>query len=131
MTTELRQFIQKQNAPMGQRNFPGPGLAAGEKLVDVLTGDLYAINPGRTVSITVPSLSGVILVNPVGDFNSDGDIDMIDFAGLLLYWMDEECLAPNWCNGRDLNKNGVVDMADLATFMSGWLGEAPYQCYEG
>ena len=102
-----------------------PGLAAGERLIDVLTGDIYTISPGLTVSITVPSLSGVILANPVGDFNSDGDVDMVDFAGLVLYWMDEECVGPNWCNGRDLNKNGLVDVTDLYTFVSRWLDETP------
>ncbi len=67
----------------------------------------------------------MILVNPVGDFDSDGDVDMVDFAGLVLHWMDEECVGPNWCNGRDLNKSGLVDMTDLYTFVSRWLDETP------
>lgn len=109
------------NIPVTVDVSPLSGLAAGERLVDVLTGDVYTISQSLTVSLTVPSLGGVILVNPVGDFDSDGDVDIVDFAGLIPQWMDEDCVGPNWCNGRDLNKSGSVNVGDLAELAEHWL----------
>jgi alpha-glucosidase len=100
---------------------PLPGLAAGEKLCDVLTDNIYTVSPSHTISLTVPAINGVILVNSIGDIDSDGDVDNSDFAVLATRWMEQYCIGPGWCDGCDLNKNGIVNIEDMAQWAQTWL----------
>jgi alpha-glucosidase len=97
------------------------GLQLGEKLCDVLTGTAYAVSTSRTISLTVGATSGVILVNSIGDMDSDGDVDNSDFAVLAARWMKQYCIGPSWCDGCDLNKNGSVNIEDMAQWAQTWL----------
>jgi glycosidase len=98
-----------------------PGLTVGEKLCDVLTGKLFTVSASRSLSLTVPTTNGVILVNYIGDIDSDGDVDNSDFAVMAARWMREFCVGPNWCDGCDLNKNGIVNIEDLVQWAQTWL----------
>ena len=50
-----------------------PGLTAGEKLSNALTADSYTVSPALTISLTVPALNGVILVNSDKNVYTDGN----------------------------------------------------------
>jgi hypothetical protein len=49
------------------------------------------------------------------EFNNDGLINLVDFAGLAELWMETGVL------DRDLNKSGVVDQEDLGIFAQYYL----------
>jgi hypothetical protein len=52
----------------------------------------------------------------IGDFNFDGAVNLEDLAMLMLYWLDNNCSYPYWCNGTDINEDGKVDFEDFALF---------------
>ncbi len=56
-----------------------------------------------------------------GDFDYDGDIDLVDFADFAPHWMDAGCTEPNWCAGADIDRSTTVDWPDLDTLVSNWL----------
>jgi hypothetical protein len=60
---------------------------------------------------------------PVADVDIDGDVDFIDYAVFVNHWMEQDCTAPNWCEGTDFDHSGSVDIFDLATFVRYWLEE--------
>jgi len=65
------------------------------------------------------------------DLNGDRIVNFYDFTILAYYWMDNQCLQPDWCQGSDLDNSGKVDFNDLAIFSKHWL-ETPvnfYSCY--
>jgi 4-alpha-glucanotransferase len=98
-----------------------PGLAAGEKLNDALTGSTCTVSTDLTIELTVSSLNGVILVNSAGDLNSDGNVDNRDFAVWAARWRSDSCAGPDWCDGCDLNKDGIVNIQDLSQWVQMWL----------
>jgi len=53
-----------------------------------------------------------------GDFDFDGDVDSTDLLLFLEKWMDEDCVFPYYCNGRDFTQDGEVDFEDYAIFAS-------------
>ncbi|MCF7958797.1 MAG: hypothetical protein K9M57_10150 [Phycisphaerae bacterium] len=55
-----------------------------------------------------------------GDFEPDGDVDLVDFGGLAVRWLDTAC---DTCGQADLTGDGDVDMDDLFEFASHWLWE--------
>ena len=57
------------------------------------------------------------------DFDSDGDVDFVDYAVFASHWMNQDCNYPDWCGGSDLDYSGVVDFNDLAIFTDNWLWE--------
>lgn len=54
----------------------------------------------------------------LGDFDHDGDVDMVDFAMLAQRWLDSDC---DLCGGIDLNCDGDVGLDDLREFVDDWL----------
>ncbi len=54
----------------------------------------------------------------LGDFEPDGDVDMIDFAAFAGHWLETNC---GQCGGADLTGEGDVDMDDLEEFTANWL----------
>lgn len=54
----------------------------------------------------------------LGDFEPDGDVDMIDFAAFAGHWQETNC---GQCGGADLTGDGKVDMNDLEQFTANWL----------
>lgn len=60
------------------------------------------------------------------DMLLDG-VDFTDYAVFASYWVDHNCVEPDWCEGADLNKSGEVDIFDLKVFTENWLeGAEPY-----
>ena len=56
------------------------------------------------------------------DINSDGKVNLEDFAVLAAWWDDENaCSTPYWCEGADFDMSGTVDMSDLAYLAENWL----------
>jgi hypothetical protein len=55
-----------------------------------------------------------------GDFNSDGNVNLPDFAILAQGWDEIDCCS---CGGADLNGNGQLEFDDLLELASNWLAE--------
>jgi hypothetical protein len=56
----------------------------------------------------------------LGDFEPDGDVDMVDFARFAQRWLDSDC---GLCGGVDLDCDEEVGLEDLAEFVNNWLAE--------
>jgi len=55
-----------------------------------------------------------------GDFNSDGNVNLLDFAVLAWNWDEIDCCA---CGGTDLTGNGQLGFDDLFELAGNWLAE--------
>ena len=55
------------------------------------------------------------------DFDTDGDVDAVDFGTLVRHWLEQDCNYPGWCEGTDLNYNGFIDFIDFGLFAKNWL----------
>lgn len=53
-----------------------------------------------------------------GDFDGDGFVNGLDFAGMSKLWLATNC---NWCGGFDFDNDQDVDLADLVMFAGVWL----------
>lgn len=56
----------------------------------------------------------------LGDFEPDGDVDMVDFAIFAQRWLNSNC---GQCGGADFDCDAKVEMEDLAEFVNNWLAE--------
>jgi len=56
----------------------------------------------------------------LGDFDTDYDIDLIDYAHFARYWLRFDCRGTNWCDNADLNRDDRVNTADLIIFLNNW-----------
>jgi hypothetical protein len=52
----------------------------------------------------------------VGDLNFNGDVNELDFNLFIIYWMNDNCTFPYYCDGRDFSQDGEVDFDDFAMF---------------
>ncbi len=57
---------------------------------------------------------------PTRNFNTDEQVDLLDYSVLASFWMATSCSGPNWCGGTDLNFDGYVDSYDLGLFAEYW-----------
>lgn len=63
-----------------------------------------------------------VLVETVfGDFDSNGAVDLEDYAMLAYWWLEGSCASLDWCEDADIDKNGEVDYNDLQLFCSDYL----------
>jgi hypothetical protein len=53
-----------------------------------------------------------------GDCQTDGIVDLADFARLASNWLNSNC---GTCNGADFDGNGTVDWYDFAVIADNWL----------
>jgi hypothetical protein len=53
-----------------------------------------------------------------GDIDSDGDVDLGDFALFGLWWLDTGCGS---CGGADFTGEGDITIDDLNIMVSNWL----------
>jgi len=56
----------------------------------------------------------------VGDFNYDFFVDTADLDRFNMHWLDDACIFPDWCHGKDLNEDSMVDYADYALFSANY-----------
>jgi len=61
------------------------------------------------------------LACPQSDLDENCRIDMIDLAGFSGYWMRNDCIEPDWCDGIDFDENGEVGLSDLVEVVYYWL----------
>ena len=81
----------------------------GDGYLDVLVGQ----NPGN-----------VILFEGIpfeADTETDGDVDIEDFAVLAQWWRRTDCAANNDCLGADIDGSGAVAANDIMWLASQWL----------
>ena len=55
-----------------------------------------------------------------GDFDEDGNVDLVDFATMSAAWSGDETPTSNWNEDCDLDGSGVIDMGDLVIFVGNW-----------
>jgi len=55
------------------------------------------------------------------DIDINGKINYDDYSMFASHWMQQSCIAPNWCAGTDFNKNGAVDTPDALMLAQRWL----------
>jgi len=61
-------------------------------------------------------------IEQFADLDGDCGVDFIDFGLFAQHWLTEEqCTAPDWCDGTDLTQNGTVNIFDLKEFSERWL----------
>ncbi len=76
---------------------------------------LIAVSVGL---MTTPASAPVLSM----DFNTDGGVDMADFAVFSTYWALNDCDRLNdWCNGFDMDQDGQVYLTELLLFVDQWL----------
>lgn len=63
------------------------------------------------------------------DWNNDGIVNFGDFSIFAYYWVDYECVWPDWCESADSDESGLVDYNDLIAFFEKWLVEYPVVFY--
>ena len=56
-----------------------------------------------------------------GDFDNDGNADMVDFSILAKYWLETNCGPLGNCENADVDNDGDVDFDDLEVLISDWL----------
>ena len=63
-------------------------------------------------------------IEQIADFDSDCDVDFIDFGIFTGHWLETRCGEPDWCGGADFalqQPDGTVDIHDLLEFALHWL----------
>ena len=91
--------------------------------LDVTDGTLDITATSNTLG-SACHVAGLVInsVSVAGDFEPDGDVDMIDLLYLAQRWLLTGCAAPDWCGGADLDHlGGIVNLSDFAIFAENWL----------
>jgi len=65
--------------------------------------------------------TGEVLPIYDADFTGDCRVDFFDLSIFGLYWLDDTCQSPDWCEGTDINHSDAVNFADFARFAEHWL----------
>ncbi len=91
----------------------GPG-----SYLDLNGLNLYYVNSSIDGTATIDENSGTIAEILLGDFEPDGDVDLVDFASFALRWKGTGC---GICGAADLTDDGNVDIYDLQKFTDNWL----------
>ncbi len=65
------------------------------------------------------------VIYPKADLNTDGIVNLIDFARIGQFWDRKDCGAANdWCNGADITHSTAVDFFDVSELAETWLDKA-------
>jgi hypothetical protein len=81
------------------------------------------IGSGETNEVTGEAITALAIVAPVmGDFDIDGDTDLLDYSALAAAWYSTPS-DDNWNPNCDIAQppDGVIDELDLAVFVSNYL----------
>ena len=57
------------------------------------------------------------------DFNSDGEVNILDIGYISARWLEDNCGKKNWCDRMDLDKSGEIDNWDIMIVLDEWLTE--------
>lgn len=57
----------------------------------------------------------------LGDFEPNGDVDLVDFAIIAAAWMSDDTPTANWNPICDLDGSGDIGIGDLVKFSENWL----------
>ncbi len=101
--------ILKASLPIGAKNDPNPPF--------MVFGDPSGLPAGE---VEIEYIRFGIISEPA-DINTDGIVDLDDFAAFAHGWFDTGCDLPDWCGGRDFNQSGTVDTQDLLRLANNWL----------
>ena len=61
----------------------------------------------------------------LGDFEPDGDVDLVDLASFAGYWPDRGPVQSGGSALADLDGDNDVDFADLSVLVGNWLAVQP------
>lgn len=95
--------------------------------VPIKAGDTicFIINPAswnaNNCYIKMTATIAATSPEPVGDFNLDHCVNMLDFSMFASHWLQNAGAWNNWCQGADINHSSYVDINDLTVFISHWL----------
>ena len=87
----------------------------------------YAAAGTYLVSCTVTDDDGVsitdwkycVIEELIGDFEPDGDVDLVDFC-MLAYWYEDNCPGTSTCGGTNMTDDETVNVEDLRIFFQNW-----------
>ncbi len=65
-------------------------------------------------------LSGYLPCPPLGDFDRNYVVDLMDLWIFAGRWLDEDCNIPSWCAKTDLDFSGAVQGIDFSIFAQNW-----------
>jgi len=74
---------------------------------------VFTLSASITGEIDDPTMLCILPDLPNPDINGDGNVDTIDLAFFLAYWVTLAAIA-------DLDRNGVVGAPNLSIVLSGW-----------
>jgi beta-glucanase (GH16 family) len=76
--------------------------------------------PSSTVNVSFDNVYWVPTPGD-GDFDDDGDANLIDFSIISKYWLETDCWSLSDCDNADADGDGDADFDDLSVLMSDWL----------
>ncbi|NOX59077.1 MAG: hypothetical protein GXP29_09500 [Planctomycetes bacterium] len=107
-TMKMLAMILRSNGQVSNQLLPGVG--GGQGLLGIVPIDLNSVPGDQVVSVALSRLAG--------DWDGDGDVDLIDFAQLAACATGPSngALGPG-CIAFDFNSDQSVDLIDMATFL--------------
>lgn len=113
------------NVRLNDSNFLAPGNWLGEYLgLAVDANNAY-------VAFTSDSLNGDVYFDKIknsdifvrGDFDSDGDVNFVDFSILALAWKTTPANTATWNSACDISnpKDNIIDFKDVKIFAGNWV----------
>jgi len=102
----------------------GEAINSGSVITYILDVTDGTLNVTATAIGSACHIAGLIVSNVAvaGDFEPDGDVDLMDLLYLAQRWLLTGCEAPDWCGGADLDHlGGIVNLPDFAIFAENWL----------
>ncbi|MBN2018875.1 MAG: S8 family serine peptidase [Sedimentisphaerales bacterium] len=66
------------------------------------------------------NLSGYPICWPMGDFTKDYAVNLLDLGVFVIYWLNDDCGYPLWCDRTDLDFSTDVEGVDFSVFAQNW-----------
>lgn len=124
---ELAVLGNTQNSP-SHLGVEGDRYEAEDTVIPTLSSDLgdYGVfwNPTEGkgfVWANVDHATDFAAIVLLGDFEPDGDVDLVDFAIIAAAWMSDDTPTANWNADCDLDGSGDIGIDDLVKFTENWL----------
>ncbi len=109
-----------------------PNAALIGQMVDIFVKTSYYVEvPAGSVTIHESGVAQHLdlyngsVVFPDADLNTDGIVNLKDFAAVAQCWDRKDCAAVNdWCGGADIGHSTAVDFSDVLEVANSWLETA-------